>query len=84
MEKLNVIEGYRFTDYPYNLYENFHGTDYNTPNLGLYCFDSRTTEIADILYGTNGKTPVGGGLVKVWKTKLDSIQIERNWMSCIR
>ncbi|MFZ1788827.1 MAG: hypothetical protein WAT92_10970, partial [Saprospiraceae bacterium] len=76
MEKLNAFEGYRFTDYPYDLYENFHGTDYNTPNLGLYCFDSRTTEIADILYGTNGKTPVGGGLVKGLE---DKTRFNPNW-----
>ncbi|MBK8390179.1 MAG: T9SS type A sorting domain-containing protein [Saprospiraceae bacterium] len=55
--KLALPEFYTYVPY---FWKEWLGTDYNTPNLGLYCFDSGTNEIATA--GTNGLTPVGGGL----------------------
>ncbi|MBK8389823.1 MAG: T9SS type A sorting domain-containing protein [Saprospiraceae bacterium] len=51
-------------------------SDYNTPNLGLHCYDSGSSFIAKTQFGTNGLTPVGGGLVKELEAKT---RFNHNW-----
>ncbi|HMS69924.1 MAG TPA: S8 family serine peptidase, partial [Saprospiraceae bacterium] len=69
-----VLEDY-YTYVPY-YWREWLGTDFNTPNLGLYCFDSGTTEIADPKNGTNGLTPIGGGLTSDLENKT---RFNPNW-----
>ncbi|MBK8392476.1 MAG: T9SS type A sorting domain-containing protein [Saprospiraceae bacterium] len=69
--KIELPEFYSYVPY---YWKEWLGTDYNTPNLGLYCFDSGTNEIATT--GTNGLTPVGGGLTTNLEGKT---RFDPNW-----
>ncbi len=64
------------TEYvPYLAYEWFE-TGYNTPNLGLYCLDANNNLIAEPETGTNGLTPIGGGLTSDLENKT---RFNPNW-----